>query len=65
MNISEIRTMQVSGLRQRLLELKRELMNIRFRTKIAADAALSGKIHKIKKDVARVMTVMREQGFKH
>ncbi len=57
--------MQVADLRKMLLELKRELMNIRFRVKMAADNVLSGKIGKIKKDVARAMMTLREKGAKH
>ncbi len=62
--MDELRAMEVSDIRKTALELKRELMNIRFRVKLAADAVLSGKISKIKKDIARAMLAMREKNFK-
>lgn len=60
MKAKEIREKTVSELNQSLLELKTELFNLRFQL---ATGELDNplRINKVKKDIARVKTILRER----
>ena len=59
MKASEIRKMSAAELDAKLLELKKELFNLRFQQAInQLDNPM--RISAVKKDIARVMTVIRD-----
>lgn len=60
MKAKEIREKTVSELNQSLLELKTELFNLRFQL---ATGELENplRINKVRKDIARVKTILRER----
>ena len=59
MKASELRTLSQAELDAKLLELKKELFNLRFQQAInQLDNPM--RISAVKKDIARVMTVIRE-----
>ena len=59
MKASELRTLSQAELDAKLLELKKELFNLRFQQAInQLDNPMS--ISAVKKDIARVMTVIRD-----
>jgi large subunit ribosomal protein L29 len=60
MKASEIRSMTSEELEKKLKELKNELFNLRFQHAIN-QLDNPHKIGDVKKDIARVMTVLREK----
>ena len=60
MKANEIRQMSVEELEKKLKELKNELFNLRFQHAIN-QLDNPHKIGDVKKDIARVMTVLREK----
>lgn len=59
MKASELRTLSQAELDAKLLELKKELFNLRFQQAInQLDNPM--RISAVKKDIARVMTVIRD-----
>ena len=60
MKASEIRSMTSEELENKLKELKNELFNLRFQHAIN-QLDNPHKIGDVKKDIARVMTVLREK----
>ena len=63
MNISEIRALSSSELSKKLREEKEELFNIRFQHSInQLDNPM--KLVETKKDIARILTVLREKELK-
>ena len=59
MKASELRTLSQAELDAKLLELKKELFNLRFQQAIKQlDNPM--RISAVKKDIARVMTVIRD-----
>jgi large subunit ribosomal protein L29 len=60
MKASEIRAMTSEELEKKLKELKNELFNLRFQHAIN-QLDNPHKIGDVKKDIARVMTVLREK----
>ena len=60
MKITEIKNMTVEELSAKLVELKKELFNLRFQHAINP-LDNPHKIADVKKDIARVMTVIREK----
>ena len=60
MKISEIREMTSEQLDAKLKELKEELFNLRFQLAIN-QLENTNRIGEVKKDIARVMTVIREK----
>ena len=60
MTASEIRAMTSEELEKKLKELKNELFNLRFQHAIN-QLDNPHKIGDVKKDIARVMTVLREK----
>jgi len=63
MKTSKIREMNTEELNKKLAELKRELLNLRFQN---ATGQLTNpkQIDACKKDIARVMTILREAELK-
>ena len=60
MKASELRKLSQAELDAKLLELKKELFNLRFQQAInQLDNPM--RISAVKKDIARVMTVLREK----
>ncbi len=60
MKIAELRDQNVNELNQTLKDLKEELFNLRFQHAInQLDNPM--RIHSVKKDIARVMTIIREK----
>ena len=59
MKASELRTLTQAELDAKLLELKKELFNLRFQQAIN-QLENPMRISAVKKDIARVMTVIRE-----
>lgn len=63
MNISEIRALSSSELSKKLREEKEELFNLRFQHSInQLDNPM--KLVETKKDIARILTVLREKELK-
>ena len=63
MTIKEIRELSPEVLTAKLTELKSELMNLRFQNAInQLDNPM--RIHEVKKTIARIMTVLRENELK-
>ncbi len=60
MKASEIREMTVEELNKKVLELKEELFHLNFQNAIN-QLDNPHKIADVKKDIARVMTVLREK----
>ncbi len=60
MKIAELRDKNENELQQTLKDLKEELFNLRFQHAInQLDNPM--RIHSVKKDIARVMTIIREK----
>jgi large subunit ribosomal protein L29 len=61
MKASEIRELSESELNDKLRDLKADLFNLRFQHAInQLDNPM--RLHHVKKDIARVLTVIRERG---
>ena len=60
MNATQLREMSAEQLDAKLLELKKELFNLRFQHTINQPDN-PHKITDVKRDIARVMTVIREK----
>jgi len=60
MKASEIRELSVADLEKKLAELKKELFNLRFQHAIN-QLDNPHKIDDVKKDIARVMTILHEK----
>lgn len=59
MKASEIRELDAAGLRQRLLELRREQLQMRLSQATGQEARVH-RHRQLRRDIARVKTVMRE-----
>ncbi|MGL4589500.1 MAG: 50S ribosomal protein L29 [Mycoplasmatales bacterium] len=59
MTISEIREMSATDINQKITELKKELFELRFQL-ATGNLNDTAQINKIKKDVARLKTVLNE-----
>lgn len=64
MKISEIREMTSEQLDAKLKELKEELFNLRFQLAIN-QLGNTNRIGEVKKDIARVMTVLNDKNAKN
>ena len=64
MKISEIREMTSEQLHAKLKELKEELFNLRFQLAIN-QLENTNRIGEVKKDIARVMTVLNDKNAKN
>ena len=60
MDVAELRTKSEQELRQELLDLRREQFNLRMQSGINPDAVRSNKIAEVRKDIARVKTLINE-----
>ena len=60
MKISEIKALSTGELQTKLKELNSELFNLRF-SHATRNLANPMQIHNVKKDIARVKTVLREK----
>ena len=60
MKANELREMQTAELNSKLADLKAELINLRFHHAIN-QLENPGRIEAVKKDIARVMTVLAEK----
>ena len=60
MKASEVRAMSVADLEKKLLELKKDLFNLRLQN-ATNQLENPGKIADVKKDIARVKTIIREK----
>lgn len=60
MKANELREMQAAELNKKLADLKSELFNLRFQHAIN-QLENPGRINEVKKDIARVMTVLAEK----
>ena len=60
MKANELREMQTAELTSKLVDLKAELFNLRFQHAINP-LETPGRIDAVKKDIARVMTVLAEK----
>ena len=60
MKAKEIRELSVADLEKKLAELKKELFNLRFQLAIN-QLDNPHKIEDVKKDIARVMTILHEK----
>ena len=60
MNVAELRGKSENELRDELLALRREQFNLRMQQGINPDGVRSDRITKVRKDIARVKTIMNE-----
>lgn len=60
----EIRMLTPEERREKLNELKRELMHERGIAAMGGSPPSPGKIRKLRMDIARILTIMREEGEK-
>jgi large subunit ribosomal protein L29 len=60
MKASELRELTPDELRQREVELKRKLFNLRFQ-RVSGELDNSAELTKTRKDIARVMTIIAER----
>jgi len=60
MNASELRSKSAIELREELIALRREQFNLRMQQGINPDAVRGDQITKVRRNIARVKTVMNE-----
>jgi large subunit ribosomal protein L29 len=60
MKASELRKLSNEELKEKLLELKKKLLNLRFQNKIGS-LSNTAEIKKTKKNIARILTILRER----
>jgi len=60
MKVKELRSKSEQELRQELLDLRREQFNLRMQRGINPDAVRNNKITEVRKDIARVKTIINE-----
>ncbi len=61
MNAAELRQKSEQELRDELLALRREQFNLRMQRGVNPDAVRNDQITKVRKNIARVKTVMNEK----
>ena len=61
MNAAELRQKSEQELRDELLALRREQFNLRMQRGVNPDAVRSDQVTRVRKDIARVKTVMNEK----
>ena len=59
---SEIKEMGVNQIQEKLVELKRELFNLRFQNDVG-QLENTAKLSEVKKDIARLYTVSRQMNM--
>ncbi|RME68071.1 MAG: 50S ribosomal protein L29 [Nitrospirae bacterium] len=57
---AELRDMTVEELKQKEQELRKELFNLRFQ-KVTGEIQNPNRIKEVKKDIARVLTIIRQK----
>ena len=60
MNAADVRDMTEDQLKSKLLELKKEQFNLRFQ-KASGQLEKTSRIGEVRKDIARVKTILREK----
>lgn len=60
MKASELRKLSTEELKEKVIELKKKLFNLRFQNKIGSLTNTS-EIKQTKKDIARILTILRER----
>ncbi|WP_028949712.1 50S ribosomal protein L29 [Sulfurihydrogenibium subterraneum] len=60
MKSSELRKLSNEELKEKVIELKKKLFNLRFQNKIGS-LAKNSEIKQTKKDIARILTIIRER----
>ena len=60
MNVSELRDKSEQELRDELLALRREQFNLRMQQGVNPDAVRGDQVTKVRRNIARVKTVMNE-----
>jgi len=60
MNAAELRQKSEQELRDELLALRREQFNLRMQRGVNPDAVRNNQITRVRKDIARVKTIMNE-----
>ena len=60
MKVAELRDKSAQELRDELLALRREQFNLRMQRGVNPDAVRNNEITRVRKDIARVKTVMNE-----
>lgn len=63
MKASELRNLTQQELKDKLIELKKKLMNLRFQNAIGSLAKTS-EIRQTKRDIARILTILKEKEIK-
>ncbi len=61
MNATEARDMTADELKDRLLQLKREQFNLRFQ-KASGQLERTARIGEVRRDIARIKTILGEKG---
>ena len=61
MNAAELRQKSEQELRDELLALRREQFNLRMQRGVNPDAVRNNQVTRVRKDIARVKTVMNEK----
>lgn len=59
----ELRQQDADKLRQTLFDLRSELANLRGRKERGLVQKEVGKVRRVRRDIARVLTIMREKGL--
>lgn len=60
MKASELRKLSNEELKEKVLQLKKKLLNLRFQNKIGS-LSNTAEISQTKKDIARILTILRER----
>ena len=60
MKVSELRNKNVDELKEELVGLRREQFNLRMQRGVNPDAVRNNEITRVRKDIARVKTVINE-----
>lgn len=60
MKASELRKLTTEELKEKVIELKKKLFNLRFQNKIGS-LSKNSEIKETKKDIARILTILRER----
>ncbi|HOP18599.1 MAG TPA: 50S ribosomal protein L29 [Parvularculaceae bacterium] len=60
MKASEVRSMTVDQLKDKLFQLKKEQFNLRFQ-KASGQLERTARIGEVRRDIARVKTILREK----
>ena len=60
LNAAELRGLSGAELREQITELKEELFNLNFQ-KVTGQLASTARLREVRKDIARIYTVLRER----